>query len=163
MGPFAVLARLAQAGESAGFWELSHAGLLPDETAGYVPAIEAYALALQNLHRLQFSRDGKRLESTAEIVVKPGLRLSLMARAASTTTIHIRELNPEFFCATSFPKAKRRYRSRRRSRTVRRPSSNRGRRTTTGTRAFQRTSHWGARQFDTSKFAKNCPETPATP
>ncbi len=162
MGPFAVLARLAQAGESAGFWELSHAGLLPDETAGYVPAIEAYALALQNLHRLQFSRDGKRLESTAEIVVKPGLRLSLMARAASTTTIHIRELNPEFLrdvvpegeTTLRVPDAE----SHRAQAFVESWSPDDNRDT-----CVPEDFDWGARQFDTSKFAKNCPETPATP
>jgi soluble lytic murein transglycosylase-like protein len=96
MGPFAVAARMTQVGGKAGFWDLAHAGLLPDETAGYVPAIEAYALILENLGKLQFSRDSKRLESTAEIVVKPGTRLSLVARAAHTSTLRIRELNPEF-------------------------------------------------------------------
>jgi hypothetical protein len=162
MGPFAVLARLAQAGESAGFWDLSHAGLLPDETAGYVPAIEAYALALQNLHRLQFSRDGKRLESTAEIVVKPGLRLSLIARAASTTTIHIRELNPEFLrdvvpegeTTLRVPDAE----SHRAQAFVESWSPDDNRDT-----CVPEDFDWGARQFDTSKFAKNCPQTAATP
>jgi hypothetical protein len=96
MGPFLVTARIAQVGGNAGFWDLAHAGLLPDETAGYVPAIEAHALILENLPRLQFSSDGRRLESTAEIIVKPGMRLSLIARAAATSTLHIRELNPEF-------------------------------------------------------------------
>jgi hypothetical protein len=96
MGPFLVTTRIAQVGGNAGFWDLAHAGLLPDETAGYVPAIEAHALILENLARLQFSSDGKRLESTAEIIVKPGTRLSLIARAAATSTLHIRELNPEF-------------------------------------------------------------------
>jgi hypothetical protein len=96
MGPFAVTMRIAQVGGHAGFWDLQRAGLLPDETANYVPAIEAHALILENLGRLQFSNDGKRLESTAEIVVKAGTRLSLIARAAATSTVHIRELNPEF-------------------------------------------------------------------
>jgi hypothetical protein len=97
MGPYAVLVRLAQAGDkNAGFWELAHAGMLPDETAGYVPSIEAYALMLQNLRVFGFNPYGKRLESTAEIIVKPGIRLSLIARASSTTTVSIRDLNPEF-------------------------------------------------------------------
>jgi hypothetical protein len=162
MGPFAVLARLAQAGESASFWDLAQAGLLPDETAGYVPAIEAYALALQNLGRLQFSRDGKRLESTAEIVVKPGLRLSLIARAASTTAIHIRELNPEFL-RDVVPEGET---------TVRVPDAEAHRaqvfvdswspddnRDTCVPEDFD----WGGRPFDTSKYAKSCPQSAATP
>jgi len=88
MGPFGLMARIARTGTQAGFWDLERAGLLPDETAGYVPAIEAYAL--------HFSRDGKRLESTAEIAVSPGSRLSLIARVAHTSTLRIRELNREF-------------------------------------------------------------------
>jgi hypothetical protein len=96
MGPFAVTMRIAQVGGKAGFWDLERAGLLPEETAAYVPAIEAHALVLENLGRLQFSNVGKRPESTAEIMVKAGTRLSLVARAAATTTLRIRELNPEF-------------------------------------------------------------------
>jgi membrane-bound lytic murein transglycosylase D len=96
MGPFGVIVRINQLGGKVGFWELAHAGVLPDETAGYVPSIEAYAIALQNLSRLQLNPYGKRLESTAEILVKPGMRLSLLARAASTSTAHVRDLNPEF-------------------------------------------------------------------
>ncbi|MGH7440192.1 MAG: lytic transglycosylase domain-containing protein, partial [Polyangiaceae bacterium] len=96
MGPFGVATRIAQVGGHASFWDLAHAGLLPDETSAYVPAIEAHALILANLSRLQFSSDGKRLESTAEILAKPGTRLSLIARAAATSTLRIRQLNPEF-------------------------------------------------------------------
>jgi hypothetical protein len=96
MGPYGLVGRLVRVGSDAGFWDLVDANLLPDETAGYVPAIEAYALILENLTRLDFSRDSKRLESTAEIMVKPGLRLSFIARAAHTSTLRIRDLNPEF-------------------------------------------------------------------
>ena len=154
MGPYAVLARLAQVGNNAGFWDLAHAGLLPEETAGYVPAIEAYALALQNLSRLQFSRDGKRLEAPAEISVKPGNRLSLLARAASTTT-HIRELNPEFL-RDVVPEGEG---------TARVPDAESHRaqafleswspddnRDTCVPEDFD----WGVREFETSRFAKGC-------
>ncbi len=96
MGPFGVATRIAQVGGKATFWDLARAGLLPDETSAYVPAIEAHALILANIQRLQFSNDGKRLESTAEILVKAGTRLSLIARAAATSTLRIRQLNPEF-------------------------------------------------------------------
>ena len=96
MGPFAVLRQLNRAPSGTGFWDLVHAGVIPEETAGYVPAIEAYALATQNLSALHFTMDGKRLEATAQIPVRSGTRLSLIARAASTSTTRIRDLNPEF-------------------------------------------------------------------
>lgn len=162
MGPFALLARLSQVGETAGFWDLAHAGLLPEETAQYVPAIEAYALVIQNLGRLQFSRDGKRLEGTSEIVVKPGTRLSLIARAASTTTLHVRELNPEFL-RDVVPEGET---------TARVPDAEAHRaqaffeswspddnRDTCVSEDFD----WGAKQFDTSRFAKSCPRVDVSP
>jgi membrane-bound lytic murein transglycosylase D len=159
MGPFAILARFARIGEKVGFWDLEHAGLLPDETAGYVPSIEAYALVLSNLARLQFNPYGKRLESTAEVIVKPGMRLSLLARSASTTTGRIRDLNPEFLRdvvpedvrAARVPDTE-----------VHRaqafldawtPADNRD---TCVPPDFD----WGAQQFETSKYAKTC--KPAT-
>lgn len=155
MGPFGVLARIAQVGESAGFWELSHAGLLPDETAGYVPAIESDALVLANLTRLQFNPYGKRLESTSEIIVKPGMRLSMLARASSTTTVHIRDLNPEFL-RDVVPDGEN---------SARVPDSEAHRaqafvdswspddnRDTCVPQQFD----WGAQQFETSRYAANC-------
>jgi hypothetical protein len=153
-----VVARLAQVGDNAGFWDLVHAHLLPEETAGYVPAIEAYALILDNVSRLQFSRDGKRLESTAEVVVKPGTRLSLVARTAATTTVHIRELNPEFL-RDVVPEGET---------TVRVPDAEAHRaqafleawtpddnRDTCVPEDFD----WGAKQFERSSYAKSCPQT----
>jgi membrane-bound lytic murein transglycosylase D len=164
MGPYAVLARLSQfsqGGGSAGFWDLVHAGMLPEETAGYVPAIEAYALALQNLSKLHFSREGKRLEATAEINVKPGERLSLLARAASTTTLHVRELNPEFL-RDVIPEGET---------TARVPDAESHRaqafleswspddnRDTCVPEDFD----WGVKEFESSKFAKGC-DQPASP
>jgi hypothetical protein len=161
MGPYAVLARLAQVGNNAGFWDLAHANLLPEETAGYVPAIEADALALQNLSRLQFSRDGKRLEATAEISVKPGERLSLLARAASTTTLHIRELNPEFLrdvvpegeTTARVPDAEAH-----RAEAFMESWSPDDNRDTCVPEDFD----WGVREFESSKFAKGCGQ-PASP
>jgi hypothetical protein len=161
MGPYAVLARLAQVGGNAGFWDLAHANLLPEETAGYVPAIEAYALALQNLSRLQFSRDGKRLEATAEIFVKPGERLSLLARAASTTTLHIRELNPEFLrdvvpegeTTARVPDAESH-----RAQAFLESWSPDDNRDTCVPEDFD----WGVKEFESSKFAKGCGQ-PASP
>ena len=96
LGPFALTVRLQQVGGKAGFWDLTDANLLPEETARYVPAIEAYAIILENRSRLGIVGDGPPLESTAEVIVKPGTRLSEIARAAHTSTNKIRELNPEF-------------------------------------------------------------------
>jgi membrane-bound lytic murein transglycosylase D len=161
MGPYAVLARLSQVGGNAGFWDLAHAGMLPEETAGYVPAIEAYALALQNLSKLQFSRDGKRLEATAEISVKPGERLSLLARAASTTALHIRELNPEFLrdvvpegeTTARVPDAESH-----RAQAFLESWSPDDNRDTCVPEDFD----WGVKEFESSKFAKTCGQ-PASP
>jgi Transglycosylase SLT domain len=155
MGPFGVVVRLAQAGENAGFWDLARAGLLPEETAGYVPAIEAYALILENLGRLQFSPGGKHPESTAELVVKPGTRLSLIARAASTSTQQIRELNPEFLqdvvppgvSTARVPDAEaHRAKS---ALAALSPDDNRD-------RCVPDNFDWGARPFEESPYAKTC-------
>jgi len=162
MGPFAVLARLSQVGDAAGFWDLAHAGVLPEETAQYVPAIQAYALVLQNLGKLQFSRDGKRLEGTSEIIVKPGTRLSLIARASSTTTLHVRELNPEFLrdvvpegeTTARVPDAEAH-----RAQAFFESWSPEDNRDTCVSEDFD----WGAKQFDTSRFAKNCPRKDVSP
>jgi hypothetical protein len=94
-GPYAVASPLTHLGDKFGFWDLVHAHLLPKETVGYVPAIEAYALVLENSTQW-FSPDGKRAERTMAINVKSGTRLSLIARAARTSTKRIRELNLEF-------------------------------------------------------------------
>jgi Transglycosylase SLT domain len=101
MGPYGLVARMARvSGGRPGFWDLAHAGLLPDETARYVPAIEAHALVLRNLVALDFSGGGAPPEDCTEIVVKPGTRLSLVARAARTSTRRIGELNRDFLQAT---------------------------------------------------------------
>ena len=96
VGPYGVTARLARVGGQAGFWDLVRSGLLPDETARYVPAIEAHALVLQNLAALDFNRGGTPKENAGEVRVKAGTRLSLVARAANTSTQRIHELNLDF-------------------------------------------------------------------
>ncbi len=155
MGPYGVLTRMAQVGEKVGFWELAHAHLLPEETAGYVPAIEAYALMLKNVSRLQFNPYGKRLESTAEVVVRPGTRLSLIARASSTTTAHIRDLNPEFL-RDVVPDGET---------TARIPDSEAHRAqafldtwlpTDSRDTCVPEDFDWGVLQFESSRFAKSC-------
>jgi len=105
MGPFGVIARLMQAGAGASFSDLVRAGLLPDETARYVPQIEAYALMLENLHSLNLGGAGKHPQSVAEVNVKPGTRLSLIARAAHTSTLHIRDLNRAYLGGELVPES----------------------------------------------------------
>jgi hypothetical protein len=89
-----MVARLERAGGDVGFWDLVDADLLPDETAQYVPTIEAVALILNNLQRLKFA--GVQMRSpqiTSDLEVPPGTRLSLVARAASTSVVQLRSLN----------------------------------------------------------------------
>jgi membrane-bound lytic murein transglycosylase D len=95
IGPLALLARMSQAGAHAGFKELLRTGLLHEETATYVAAVDAYALALENKRALGFVDHGKKRERTAEIMAPAGTRLSLIARAASTSADRIHDLNPE--------------------------------------------------------------------
>jgi soluble lytic murein transglycosylase-like protein len=155
MGPFGVLARISQVGGHPGFWELAHAGLLPDETTGYVPAIEAYAIALENLHTLKFAPYGASPESTGEVIVKPGTRLSLIALAASTSTVHIHELNPEFL-RDDVPEGETTARvpdtAAHRAQAVIDSWSPGDRRDTCAPPEFD----WGKQQFETSRYAKNC-------
>ena len=94
LGPFGLLARLGRAEPGVGFWDLADAGLLPDETAGYVPSIEGYALILANLQKLKFAGTQMRApEVTGDLDAPPGTRLSLVARAASTSVLQLRTLN----------------------------------------------------------------------
>jgi soluble lytic murein transglycosylase-like protein len=96
MGPYGLSARLQRAGEGADFWDLFEAGLLPAETAGYVPTIEAFALILANLRKLDFGvAQTIAPEDTMDLEPPPGTRLGLIANAASTSTTHVKDLNPE--------------------------------------------------------------------
>lgn len=96
MGPFGLSARIKRAGGDVTFWDLAAAGYLPDETAKYVPRIQAYALILENLARFNFSTAQMRAtEVTAEIEAPPGTRLGIVARAASTSLDHLKLLNPD--------------------------------------------------------------------
>jgi hypothetical protein len=96
MGPFALGARLKEAGGHASFWALADAGLVPDETLDYVRAIETYAIILTNIQRFHPPIIDTFGVGAAKVIVKPGTRLSLLARAASTTTERIHDLNPAF-------------------------------------------------------------------
>jgi hypothetical protein len=96
MGPFGLAARIKRAGGDVTFWDLADNGLLPEETAKYVPRIQAYALILENLARFNFSTAQMRAtEVTAELEAPPGTRLGMVARAASTSLEHLELLNPD--------------------------------------------------------------------
>jgi membrane-bound lytic murein transglycosylase D len=101
MGPFGVAARRRRAGVGATFWQLADAGLLPEETANYVPRIQAYALILDNLEHFGFSTAQRRSPvPTADFEAPPGTRLSQVARAAGTSLQRLRALNPDVVGAT---------------------------------------------------------------
>lgn len=95
-GPFRMLARLEQSGAAATFWDLAEAQLIPEETARYVPRIQAYALILANLRHFDFSAAQMRTEEeTADLEVPSRARLGQVARAAGTSVSHLRSLNPD--------------------------------------------------------------------
>jgi membrane-bound lytic murein transglycosylase D len=101
MGPFGLSARIKRAGGDVTFWDLSAAGFLPDETAKYVPRIQAYALILENLARFDFSTAQSRApEMTADLEVPPGTRLGLIARSAGTSLQALMVLNPDIVGAS---------------------------------------------------------------
>jgi hypothetical protein len=96
MGPFGLAARIKRAGGNVTFWDLAAAGAIPDETAKYVPRIQAYALILENLAKFNFGVAQMRAtEMTAELEAPPGTRLGMVARAASTSVDHLKLLNPD--------------------------------------------------------------------
>ena len=78
------------------FNELARAGVLPDETAKYVPKIIAAAIVANNLERFDFDETSvaKPVDS-AEIAVPPRTPLDVIAKAAGVPTAIIRKLNPD--------------------------------------------------------------------
>jgi hypothetical protein len=94
LGPFAMAARAERAGGDVGFWDLVDAEMLPDETVHYTPTVQAVALILNNLQKLKFA--GVQMRSpqlTSDLEVPAGTRLSLIARAASTSVNQVRSMN----------------------------------------------------------------------
>lgn len=101
MGPFGLSARIKRAGGDVTFWDLASNGFLPDETAKYVPRIQAYALILENLARFDFSTAQSRApEMTADLEVPPGTRLGVVARSAGTSLKDLMVLNPDIVGAS---------------------------------------------------------------
>lgn len=94
LGPFGMAARAERIGGDVGFWDLVDAEMLPDETVQYAPTVQAVALILNNLQKLKFA--GVQMRSpqlTYDLEVPAGTRLSLIARAASTSVNQIRSMN----------------------------------------------------------------------
>ena len=92
------LTRRMQELGASDFWELaSIEGALPKETVLYVPKVHAIALILKNLEHFGFA-DVEQAEPAEAVAIKvpPGTRLSMIARAAGTSTRVVKEYNPEF-------------------------------------------------------------------
>jgi hypothetical protein len=89
------MARLERAGgNDVTFWDLVDNDLLPEETSNYVPTIQALALILHNLKRLKFAGTQMRApQLTADLDVPAGIRLSMVARAAATSSTELRKYN----------------------------------------------------------------------
>lgn len=101
MGYQGLLGRMRELG-TEDFWELAAMpGALPRESALYVPKILAVAVILRNLDRFGF--DDVHAEghvATSELEVPPRTPLALVARAAGTSLVKLRELNPELLRST---------------------------------------------------------------
>lgn len=92
-----VRARLEEAGART-FWELAaQDGLLPEETRQYVPRIMAIAVALSNLEHYGLNKVDKSASAPRTTRYEPpmGVPLSLLARAAGTSTNQLLKLNPQ--------------------------------------------------------------------
>lgn len=89
-----------------GVAQLAHEGLLPKETADYVPKIAAVAVVASNLERFQFdSIDPDPSLRGAPVVVPSETRLSTLAKAAGVPVATLRELNPELLTDATPPGA----------------------------------------------------------
>ena len=95
MGYEQLLDRIDQVG-TTDFNELVRAGVLPTETAKYVPKIVAAAIVANNLERFDFDRaDMGTPVNTGEIAVPPRTPLDAIAKAAGISTAQVRKLNPD--------------------------------------------------------------------
>lgn len=85
-------------GKPVEFADLAEAGLIPEETANYVPQITAFAIVAAN--RARFGLDLPELSPVpplefGELAFPQGTRLRTIARAAGIPTSMLREYNPE--------------------------------------------------------------------
>ncbi len=77
--------------------DLAEAGVIPEETANYVPKVVAFAMVALNRARYRLDDpDAPPREplTPAELVVPAGTRLATIARAAEVSIAAIREYNP---------------------------------------------------------------------
>ncbi|HET9958656.1 MAG TPA: lytic transglycosylase domain-containing protein [Polyangiaceae bacterium] len=101
MGPFGLMARIEQAGGGVSFFDLADAEMIPKETMNYAPAIQAIAVILNNLEALKFNDQKKMPVFTEGLEVPPNTRLTMVARAASTTVRALKELNRDLLADTT--------------------------------------------------------------
>lgn len=95
MGYEQLLDRMDQVG-TTDFNELVRAGVLPSETAKYVPKIVAAAIVANNLERFEFDQvELAHPVDSAELAVPPRTSLETIAKAAGVATSAIRKLNPD--------------------------------------------------------------------
>ncbi len=85
-------------GKPVEFSDLAEAGLIPEETANYVPQLMAFAIVAAN--RTRFGLDSPELSPVpplefGELAFPEGTRLRTIARAAGIPTSLLREYNPE--------------------------------------------------------------------
>ncbi len=87
------------------YWTLVETeGALPDETRAYVPMVLACALLLENLDA--FGLEGVERDRPAPAVdleVPAGTKLAVVARAAATSLVALRALNPEILAGDAVP------------------------------------------------------------
>ena len=95
MGYDQLLERIDQAG-TTDFTELTRQGVLPSETAKYVPKIIAAAIVANNLERFNFDQvEISKPMDGGEIAVPPRTSIDTIARAAGVSASAIRKLNPD--------------------------------------------------------------------
>jgi hypothetical protein len=93
LGAYRFVALLENAADDAGIPDLVREHRLPDEALAFIQGVEAFALILTNDGSLRPPAEAAWPDA---VTVHPGTRLSLVARAASTSTVHLRTLNPDF-------------------------------------------------------------------
>jgi len=93
-GPLTV-ARAVERTGYADFWELRKRGVLPKETANYVPAILAMIIVVKNAkdYGLDGIEEDQRLDYDTVQIAAP-TNIALVADAAGCSVAEIRELNP---------------------------------------------------------------------
>jgi peptidoglycan lytic transglycosylase D len=84
--------------------QLAHEGMLPKETADYVPKVVALAVVAANRSRFHFDKVAPDPElAGSTLTVEPETPLAIVAKAANVSVAALRELNPELLEASTPP------------------------------------------------------------